>query len=79
MDKEKLRSIIVLHGDNQNKLSFFIGITPQSFSSKINESKGSEFTQTEIGLIKKKYNLSAKEVDDIFFNKFVSLKDTKVS
>ncbi|AFM69533.1 hypothetical protein [Enterococcus hirae] len=72
MNKEKLRSIIVLNGENQNVLSLFMGITPQSFSGKINERNGAEFTQSEIKLIKDRYNLTAEEVDEIFFSHFVS-------
>lgn len=72
MNKEKLRSIIVLNGENQNVLSLFMGITPQSFSGKINERNGAEFTQSEIKLIKDRYNLTAEEVDEIFFSYFVS-------
>ncbi|MTD37674.1 XRE family transcriptional regulator [Erwinia sp. CPCC 100877] len=77
MDKKKLKSIIVLNGDTQNSLAETIGISPQTLSSKINERQGSEFTQTEIKVIKKRYNLTPEEVDQIFFNNFVSLKDTK--
>lgn len=77
MNKEKLRSIIALNGETQNILSIFIGITPQSFSGKINERKGAEFTQSEIKLIKDRYNLTAEEVNEIFFDHPVSLKDTK--
>ena len=72
MNKEKLRSIIVLNGENQNILSLFMGITPQSFSGKINERNGAEFTQSEIKLIKDRYNLTAEEVDEIFFAQHVS-------
>ncbi|MBP1046439.1 XRE family transcriptional regulator [Enterococcus sp. BWM-S5] len=77
MNKIKLKSVIVLNNDTQNSLAASIGISPQTLSSKINERQGSEFTQTEIKTIKEKYSLSAEEVDEIFFNNFVSLKDTK--
>lgn len=77
MNKAKLRSIMALNGDDQKDLSVFIGITPQRFSSKINEKKGAEFTQSEIGMIKLRYKLTATEVDEIFFSENVSLKDTK--
>lgn len=72
MNKAKLKSIMVLNGDNQNILSKYLGITPQRLSSKINEKGGAEFSQTEIHLIKQKYNLSPNEVDEIFFDKIVS-------
>lgn len=72
MNKEKLRSIMILNKDNQNTLSAYIGVTPQCFSSKINGRNGAEFTQSEINEIKKKYNLSPQDVDDIFFAQQVS-------
>ncbi|MBC1522441.1 XRE family transcriptional regulator [Listeria aquatica] len=72
MDKGKLKSIIVLNNDTQNSLSLFLGISPQTFSSKINEKNGSEFTQTEIKKIKERYKLSAEDINDIFFNLVVS-------
>ncbi|WP_348922037.1 XRE family transcriptional regulator [Enterococcus rotai] len=79
MNKDKLKSVIALNGDTQGSLSSVIGITPQRFSSKINGKKGAEFTQSEIKEIKKRYKLTAQEIDNIFFADFVSLKDTKIS
>ena len=76
MDKELLRSIIARAGDTQNDLAKVINITPQSLSSKINEKNGAEFTQSEITSIKRKYNLNANQIEQIFFNNVVSYKDT---
>lgn len=77
MNKSKLESVMKLHRDNGQTLADFLGIARQTFSSKINETRGAEFTQGEIMLIKEKYNLSASEIDDIFFDSKVSKKDTK--
>ena len=68
MNKLKLESIMKLHGDNGRTLSEFLGIARGTFSSKINETNGAEFTQSEISAIKKKYNLTPDEVNMIFFN-----------
>lgn len=67
MNAVLLRSIMVLHGDTNRDLASFLGITEQSVSSKINEN-GTEFKQGEIAKIKCKYNLSAEQVEAIFFN-----------
>lgn len=67
MDKARLKSIIVLNGDTQAVLAKAIGCTSETLSKKINEWVGSEFTQSEIREIKKRYNLSPEEVDAIFF------------
>ena len=72
MDKKKLRSIIVLHGDTNGDLAKEIGISYQRFSEKLNERKGAEFTQSEILKIKNRYKLSCEEIDEIFFNSKVS-------
>lgn len=67
MDKRKLESVMKLHGDTGNSLSDYLGIARSTFSMKINETNGAEFTQGEISLIKQRYSLSADEVDSIFF------------
>ena len=66
MNKELLRSIMVLHGDTNKTLADYLGITEQSLSNKINEN-GTEFKQGEIRLIKLRYHLTAEQVDLIFF------------
>lgn len=77
MDSIKLKSIMVLNRDNQQDLSKYLGISPQRLSLKLNEKLGAEFTQTEIALIKQKYNLTPEDIDSIFFKLDVSKKDTK--
>ena len=72
MQKDELISVMKKHGDRQEDLAKYIGISPQRFSAKINEKDGAEFTQGEIQKIKRKYNLTADQVDIIFFNDDVS-------
>ena len=67
MNSQMLRSIMVLHGDTNKDLAELLGKTTQSISNKLNE-KGTEFTQGEIAKIKAKYNLTAEQVEAIFFN-----------
>ncbi len=76
MNKLKLESIMKLNGDNGTKLAAFLGIARCTFSAKINETNGAEFTQSEICKIKEKYHLTALETSSIFFEAKVSLKDT---
>lgn len=66
MNKELLRSVMVLHGDTNRSLAAFLGISEQSLSNKINEN-GTEFRQGEIAQIKARYNLTSEQVDLIFF------------
>ena len=66
MNKDLLRSVMVLHGDTNRSLAAFLGISEQSVSNKINEN-GTEFKQGEIARIKTKYNLSSEQIDNIFF------------
>lgn len=71
MNKALLRSIMVLHGDKNKDLADYLGISEQILSKKINEN-GTEFKQGEIKRIKARYNLSADQVDSIFFAEQVS-------
>lgn len=66
MNKAMLRSIMTLHGDTNKDLADYLGISEQSLCNKINEN-GTEFKQGEIKLIKIRYNLTADQVDLIFF------------
>lgn len=77
MNKNKLESVMKLHGDTGTSLSTYLGIARSTFSAKLNETNGAEFTQGEISSIKEKYNLVAEEVVEIFFETKVSKKDTK--
>ncbi|MDL2250484.1 hypothetical protein LJC51_07525 [Lachnospiraceae bacterium OttesenSCG-928-J05] len=68
MNKAKLESVMKLNGDSGISLAEYLGIARTTFSAKINETNGAEFTQTEIQRIKDKYLLNAEEVDVIFFD-----------
>jgi hypothetical protein len=72
MNKYKLGAIMHLNRDNGQTLSDYLGIARQTFSNKINGTRGAEFTQREIRLIKERYKLSAKDIDEIFFEENVS-------
>ena len=71
MNKAALRSVMILNGDTNKDLAEYLGISEQSVSNKANEN-GTEFKQGEISLIKKRYNLSAEQLEDIFFASEVS-------
>lgn len=66
MNGKLLRSLMILHGDTNVQIANYLGITEQSFSNKINEN-GTQFKQSEIAMIKNRYNLDADMVDKIFF------------
>jgi DNA-binding Xre family transcriptional regulator len=66
MNKTELRVVMLRHGDTNKELAEYLGITEQSVSAKINEN-GTEFKQGEIAKIKEKYNLTADQVEAIFF------------
>lgn len=67
MNKELLRSVMALHGENYKDLANLLEISEQSVSGKINES-GTEFKQGEIAKISQHYKLSAEQVVNIFFS-----------
>lgn len=71
MKKTLLRSIMIKNGDTQAALAEAMGISLSRLNAKINNN-GAEFKQAEILFIKKRYKLTAKEVNEIFFNEKVS-------
>ncbi len=72
MNKKELLSVMIKHGDTGYMLAKFLGLSHQSFSSKLNEKQKNGFTQPEILKIKNKYNLTPNQIDLIFFNQTVS-------
>lgn len=66
MNKDLLRSIMVLHGHTNKDLADVLNISEQSVSDKINERK-TEFKQGEIAKIRDCYNLSPEQIESIFF------------
>lgn len=66
MNTALFRSIMVLHGDTNESLANYLKLSAQSVCNKINEN-GTEFKQGEIALIKERYNLTPKQITDIFF------------
>lgn len=66
MNKDLLRSVMVLHGDTNKTLAAFLGISEQSLCNKINEN-GTEFKKGEMLKIKERYNLTCDQIDRIFF------------
>lgn len=67
MNKNLLRSKMVLFGDTNETLAAALGISPQRLSAKINSTGGAEFTQGEINTIMRRYNLPFQELVNIFF------------
>lgn len=68
MNKNKLKAVMIEHCDTVEKLSESLGITKSTFSKKLNEHSNAGFTQPEILLIKKRYDLNPEEVCSIFFD-----------
>lgn len=79
MNKRMLESVMRLHGDTGTSLAKYIGISRTTFSAKINETNGGEFTQGEISAIIRKYALKSDDVMSIFFeNKLSNLDKSAV-
>lgn len=72
MNKAMLRSKMALNGDTGGDLAEYLGISQVTFSRKINETDGAEFSQNEVSMIKARYDLTPDELVDIFFNKELS-------
>lgn len=66
MNSVLFRSIMVLNNDTNKTLAEYLNCSEQTVCNKINEN-GTEFRQGEIAMIKKRYNLTAEQISDIFF------------
>ena len=67
MNGKLLRSIMVLHGDTGRSLAQYLGLSEASVNNKIAET-GTEFKQSEIAMIRARYNLTDEQVTQIFFS-----------
>ena len=67
MNKLRLESVMKIHGDTGTSLAVYLGMARTTFSAKINERNGAEFTQGEISAIKEKYKLTPEDIVNIFF------------
>lgn len=72
MNKKMYRSKMALYGDTNASVAAYLGITEQRNSAKVNGTHGAEYTQNEIRMLKERWDLSAEEVDCIFFADEVS-------
>lgn len=70
MNKEMLMSVMCLNGDTQYKLAEALGISRTTLSAKINGR--ASFTQPEMSAMKRRYHLTADEIEHIFFEDNVS-------
>lgn len=70
MNKPLIRAIIVKNNDTQDRLAEALNLSRSAISNRINGKI--DFRLSEINCIRLRYNLSAKEVVDIFFDRAVS-------
>ena len=74
LNKQMLKSKMALYGDGIVELAQALGISTTRLSAKMNNKQVSDkvrpavFTQTEIYIIMKRYQLTPEEVILIFFN-----------
>ena len=71
MDSRKLKGIIIANDGNQAALATAMGISLSRLNAKINETNAT-FTRDEIEFIRNRYNLTRKQLVDIFFTDNVS-------
>ena len=66
MDANLLKSKMALRGDTQNDLAEALNVTRPTLSFKMNQK--TNFKQSEIDIITKRYDLTSDEIRQIFFN-----------
>lgn len=72
MNKNLLKAHMAKFGDTQLDLANAMGLSLSRLNAKINGTGGAEFTQGEISFISLRYNLSSKEIYNVFFDEKVS-------
>ena len=65
MDMNLLRYFMGRHGDKQSDLAKAIGIPQSALSDRMNGKRS--FRQDEMNIIRKRYSLSAEQLQAIFF------------
>lgn len=70
MNSNELKAAMKRNGDTQAKLAECLGLQTSGVNARING--GIEFRASEISKIMKRYNLSLKETNLIFFTKQAS-------
>ena len=74
MNSCELKGTMARNNDTQEKLAEALNMQVSGLNARINGKI--EFRRNEINQIRKRYNLSAKDTIDIFFNDDVSCADT---
>ncbi len=67
MNVVELKKVMLDNGDNNRSLAEFLNVRQSTFSSKLHEN-GAAFRKSEIQQIINKYDLSAEQIKNIFFN-----------
>lgn len=71
MNSVELEVEMKRHSDTGGMLADYLGISAQTFSAK-KHGKNADFTQSEISMIKSRYDLSPDRINEIFFDNSVS-------
>ena len=66
MNSSNLKAVMAKNDDTQEKLAEYLGLQVSSVNARINGK--TEFRRSEINAIRERYQLSAKETMEIFFN-----------
>lgn len=70
MNSNILKAVMVRNNDTQEKLAEFLGLQVSGVNARINGKI--DFRRSEINAIRARYNLTAEETVEIFFDENVS-------
>lgn len=73
MNKNELKALMAKHGDRQEDLAAYLGKSIMTISAKINGE--TDFKRVEIENIALRYNLTAEDIQRIFFTRTVANKE----
>lgn len=66
MNKNLLKAKMVANNDSVEELAETLGVTKITLYSRLNGN--SQFSCKDVGIMKRRYNLTAEELDHIFFD-----------
>lgn len=70
MNKAKMRAVMALHNDNQEKLAEALDLPVSGVNARINGKV--DFRMSEVQVIMRRYKLSLAEAGEIFFDGIAS-------
>lgn len=68
MDSALFKYYATKNGDSMRSVAAYLGKVPATITVYLHGNKGGEFSRADISKLKKRWQLTPEQVDEIFFN-----------